>query len=172
MALLCVFAVVGGGLAGVFWTTIAPVAAEILGLQDLPAGLSLTWVLMAPPTTCAEAIALELRRQNTDSWIYLPPQIFTACMYIGGGLFIWVARGWKVGELEWQAARRRQVERHSRRQRLLVEGKSTTGLPDPRTEWQGTHGDVGNELEAADITKPEVWRLSNLSKNMVAWTIV
>ncbi|KAK5212951.1 hypothetical protein LTR20_002583 [Exophiala xenobiotica] len=172
MALLCVFAVVGGGLAGVFWTTIAPVAAEILGLQDLPAGLSLTWVLMAPPTTCAEAIALELRRQNTDSWIYLPPQIFTACMYIGGGLCIWVARGWKVGELEWQAARRRQVERHSRRQRLLAEGKSTTGLPDARTERQGTNGVVGNELEAGDITKPEVWRLSNLSKNMVAWTVV
>ena len=64
------------------------------------------------------------------------------------------------------------MERRSRRQRLLVESKSATEQADATTERQGTNGDGANELEAADLRKPEVWRLSNLSKNMLAWTVV
>lgn len=178
MVLLCFFAIIGGGLAGVFWATISPVAAEILGLQDLPSGLSLTWVLMTAPTTCAEAIALELRRKNTDSWIYLPPQIFTAFMYIAAGMFIWVARGWKVGELEWRNKMRMEMERQSRRQRVLVlaDKKENSAVENDRPE-EAEEPDVDDATRIeVDFNQPpprrELWRIRNMLRNMVAWTVV
>ncbi|KAL6251057.1 hypothetical protein RBB50_001265 [Rhinocladiella similis] len=171
MVLLCFFAIIGGGLAGVFWTTISPVAVEILGLQDLPSGLSLTWLLMTPPTTCAEAIALELRRK-ADSWIYLPPQIFTGFMYIAAGMCIWVARGWKVGELEWRNKRRMEWERQSRRQRVLV---LTDTKENPALEDDGPDVDDPTRPEI-DLSMPppkgELWHVQNMLKNMMAWTVV
>lgn len=170
MGLLCFFAIVGGALAGVFWTTIAPVAAEVLGLQDLPAGLSLTWVLMVPPTTCAEAIALELRTQGADGWIYLPPQIFTSFMYIGAGLCLWVVRGWKVGEMEWNAKMVR--ERGRRQQSILQEEKhSVTGEGQGDVQNQVGDGDV-DEVELLRWRTQEIWSPKRLLRNMVAWKVV
>jgi MFS family permease len=99
LGLLVFFAIVGGALAGTFWCTIAAVGAEIVGLRDLPTALSMTWVLMVPPTTVAEPIALELRKSH-GNYIFLNAQIFTAMMYVGGALCLWVVRGWKVGEIE------------------------------------------------------------------------
>ena len=104
MGLLSFFAIVGGALSGTFWATIAPVGAEVVGLQDLPAALSITWVVMVPPTTVAEAIALELRREGSSN-VYIDAQIFIAVMYLGGALCLWVLRGWKVGQLQ-EAERR------------------------------------------------------------------
>ncbi|KAL9615905.1 MAG: hypothetical protein Q9160_009165 [Pyrenula sp. 1 TL-2023] len=99
MGLLCFFALVGGGISGSYWGIISPVCAEVIGLQELPAGLSITWVIIVAPTTFAEAIALELRSPGSKR-IYLNVQLFTAFMYFGGALCIWLVRAWKVGELE------------------------------------------------------------------------
>lgn len=74
--------------------------AEVIGLRHLPAGLSLTWLIMVPPTTFAEPIALELRHSRAKHWKYLAPELFTAFMYIGAAGCLWLVRGWKVGELE------------------------------------------------------------------------
>lgn len=65
----------------------------------LPAGLSITWVIIVAPTTFAEPIALELRNPGSKR-VYLNVQLFTAFMYFGGALCIWLVRAWKVGELE------------------------------------------------------------------------
>jgi hypothetical protein len=89
----------GGALSGTFWATIAPVGAEIVGLRDLPGALSITWVVIVPPTTLAEVIALGLRRTGSSD-VYLDAQIFVAMMYLGGALCLWIVRGWKVGQLE------------------------------------------------------------------------
>ena len=115
-ALLLFYAIVGGALAGTFWTTIAPVAAEVVGIADLPAALSLTWVAMVPPTTVAEAIALELREEGKRRWVYLSPQMFTAFMYVGGAVCLWVLRGWKIGQLE---VIERRMAREGRRQESI-----------------------------------------------------
>lgn len=99
MALLSFFAILGGALSGTFWATIAPVGAEIVGLKDLPAALSITWVVMVPPTTVAEPIALELRKGESAT-VYVDAQIFVAMMYLGAAICLWLVRGWKVGQLE------------------------------------------------------------------------
>lgn len=49
---LIFFALIVGTVAGTFWTTIAPVGAEIVGLKELPSALSLTWIVLVLPCTC------------------------------------------------------------------------------------------------------------------------
>ena len=50
--ILIFFALVAGFVAGTFWCTIAPVGAEVVGLQELPSALSITWLALVLPTTC------------------------------------------------------------------------------------------------------------------------
>ncbi|RMZ90135.1 hypothetical protein DV736_g2640, partial [Chaetothyriales sp. CBS 134916] len=109
--LLLFYSVVGGALAGNYWATVPPVVAEVVGLVDMPAALSLTWLSISPPTTLAEPIALELRQENRKSWVYLRAQIFTAFMFFGAALCLWVLRGWKIGELELASAKRTAGQR-------------------------------------------------------------
>jgi hypothetical protein len=49
---LIFYALIGGTVAGTYWATVAPVTAEIVGLQELPAALSITWVIIGAPTLC------------------------------------------------------------------------------------------------------------------------
>lgn len=99
-ALILFFCIVGGALAGTFWATVPAVTAEVVGLKDLGSALSWTWLIMVPPVTCSEPIALEVRRTGASDFVYIWAQIFCALSYIVGGLTLWVLRGWKIGELE------------------------------------------------------------------------
>lgn len=148
MGLLTFFVIVGGALAGTFWCTIAAVGAEVVGLKDLPAALSMTWVLLVPPTTVAEPIALELRRKNTKSFIFLYAQVFTALCYLAGACCLWVVRGWKVGEME---AHERHLVLEMRRSILLTS----------RVETQ-------LDSQAAK----EGWEVKGLVRRMWKWTVV
>lgn len=49
---LVFFAIIVGTVAGTFWTTIAPVGAEVVGLKELPSALCIVWIVLAVPTTC------------------------------------------------------------------------------------------------------------------------
>ncbi|KAL1956003.1 hypothetical protein VTO42DRAFT_7903 [Malbranchea cinnamomea] len=100
MGVTCFFAIIVGTVAGTFWTTIVPICAEVIGLQELPSGLSITWVTMVPPTTVSEPIGLLLRDESKSNWVYLHAQIFTALVYIVGAFCLWLIRGWKVGDNE------------------------------------------------------------------------
>ncbi|KAG5927625.1 hypothetical protein E4U42_001992 [Claviceps africana] len=93
---LIFFALVGGGLAGTFWTTIAPVTAEVVGLRDVPSGLCLTWIIIAVPSLLSEPIALQIV-QSTGS--YLGTQLFTGIMYLAAAICMLALRGWKVAEV-------------------------------------------------------------------------
>ena len=111
---LVFFALIVGIPCGVFWTTIAPVGAEVVGLKELPSALSIVWLVLVLPTTCessywqisslsndptvAEPIALELRQMTGN--IYLHAQIFTGFMYIAAALCMWFLRAWKIGQIE------------------------------------------------------------------------
>ncbi|KAE8414509.1 major facilitator superfamily domain-containing protein [Aspergillus pseudocaelatus] len=103
MGVVCFFAVLVGTVAGTYWATVTPVLAEIIGLRDLPSGLSITWIILVAPTTVSEAIALVLRDNNSNDSVYLRVQIFTGFMYIGASLCLWVVRGWKVEYTNRQA---------------------------------------------------------------------
>ena len=116
---LVFFSLLVGTVSGTFWTTIAPVEAEVVGLKILPSALTIVWIVLVLPTTCkshpwvtrfhelilmtgAEPIALELRRRRGN--IYLHAQIFTGLMYIAAALSMWFLRAWKIAEIERVAA--------------------------------------------------------------------
>ncbi|SPO05577.1 related to protein MCH2 (monocarboxylate permease homolog) [Cephalotrichum gorgonifer] len=75
------FAILCGAILGVFWMTIGPLCAEVVGLKDLPSALSLAWTTIIIPTACSEPIALQLRRPGSPRE-YLYPQIFAGLSYI------------------------------------------------------------------------------------------
>ena len=157
MGLASFFAIVGGALSGAFWATIAPVGAEIVGLKDLPAALSITWVAMVPPTTLAEPIALELRRERSMH-VYIDAQIFVAMMYLGGALCLWIIRGWKVGQLE-------ELERHC--EALGVEQADLEHM-----EKRIRDGIPTSECAGVDSLRTSGWSWRDLLRRMLARKVV
>ena len=55
---LVFFALIVGLVAGTFWATIAPVAAEVVGLKHLASALSITWLVLVLPTTCTSTLPI------------------------------------------------------------------------------------------------------------------
>lgn len=106
---LCLFAILAGLVCGTFWATVAPVAADVAGLSEVPSTLSIVLVLMVVPTTFAESIALGLRRDTGD--IYLDAQIFTGFMFIGASICTLFLRSWKIGRAKEEAIAKWERER-------------------------------------------------------------
>jgi MFS family permease len=99
---LIFFAIIVGTVSGTFWTTAAPVAAEVVGLQILPSALSMVWIMLVLPATFAEPIGLQL--SGAGGHTYLHAQLFTGCMYLAAALCLWFLRAWKIGEIDAAAA--------------------------------------------------------------------
>ena len=114
MGVVCFFVILVGTVSGTFWASCSPVLAEIIGLRDLPSGLSLTWLWLVTPCTVSEAIALELRKPTASGGTsYLHVQIFVGFAYIGASLCLMVVKGWKVGEVEHTERRQEAAARES-----------------------------------------------------------
>lgn len=167
MGVICFFAVLVGTVSGTYWATVSPVLAEILGLRDLPSGLSINWLTLVAPTTVSEAIALGLRDNSAGHSAYLRVQLFTGFMYIGGALCLWVVRGWKVGEIA-QAEEERSNS---------VSANETGVTEKPPTETcQGVNAEKdGAECHPAEHPLPpksstiNPWAPFGLMRRMVAW---
>lgn len=96
--------------------TIAPVCAEVVPLNQLASLLCLQWLTVSMPSLCmstrtidrvqspelltrgtvAQAIALEIRRPDSDR-AFLYPQIYTGVSYAVGTAFLLALRRRKVG---------------------------------------------------------------------------
>ncbi|KAK8019731.1 hypothetical protein PG990_004869 [Apiospora arundinis] len=97
LAACIVFALLSGMVAGTLWAVVAPVCAEVVGLQLIPSALSISWLVLVLPSTFAEVIALGLRKPGPLG--YVDVQVFIGVMYLGAAMFSWLMRGWKVQEL-------------------------------------------------------------------------
>lgn len=93
-AVLLLFAILAGPVCGIFWATVAPVVAEVVGLERLPISFGMICMSLVLPTTFAESIALQM----VDSSGYLSSQLFVGCMFLGGGGCLWMLRTWKLNE--------------------------------------------------------------------------
>ena len=109
--MLIFFAILVGTVAGTIWVAIAPVGAEVVGLQDLPSALSIFWLALVLPATFSEPIALELRQKTGK--IYQHAQLYAGFMYIGAALCMWALRAWKIGEVEARAVEKGASDRES-----------------------------------------------------------
>lgn len=95
--ILVFFALIGGAVSATYTTTVAPVGAEVVGLQLLLSTLSIFWLSVVIPITFAEPTALWLRTENGTNFLHA--QIFTGFMYMGAAISLWFVRVWKISEL-------------------------------------------------------------------------
>ncbi|KAK3714804.1 hypothetical protein LTR37_007539 [Vermiconidia calcicola] len=102
-AVLLVFALCSGTVAGTFWGTVVPVTAEVTGLQRLPSAFGMICLPLVVPTIFAEPIALELVAFSG----YLSAKVFVGCMFLAGAASTWALRSWKICELEKKELRER-----------------------------------------------------------------
>lgn len=156
MGVVCFFAVLVGTVAGTYWATVSPVLAEIIGLRDLPSGLSINWLTLVPPCTVSEAIALNLRTEDVHGGTsYLHVQLFTGFVYIGASVCLWLARGWKVGELERAEQRRDSAA-----------GEHT--LTNNEGQKQNRPGTIASVSTSGATTDAQLWVPFGLIRRMVA----
>ncbi|KAF7536028.1 hypothetical protein G7054_g4880 [Neopestalotiopsis clavispora] len=100
-ALLSVFALLAGGICGIFWATVTPILAEVVGVSKLARIFAVTCVLMVLPTTFAEGVAMQIvGSQKTAENTFLPAQIFVGCTFMAGSLSLVLLRSWKIAHLE------------------------------------------------------------------------
>ncbi|PYH37999.1 MFS transporter [Aspergillus neoniger CBS 115656] len=95
---LIFYALISGPFAATFTTTVAPVGAEVVGLQLLPSALSIFWLSVVIPSTFAEPIALWLRTDNGTNFLHA--QIFVGFMFMAACICLGLVRAWKVSQLE------------------------------------------------------------------------
>lgn len=156
MGVVCFFAVLVGTVAGTYWATVSPVLAEIIGLRDLPSGLSITWLTLVPPCTVSEAIALKLRAHDAHGGTsYLHVQIFTGFVYIGASMCLWLVRGWKVGDLERAEQRRETAAREA-------------PLTSNEGQKQGRPETIASVSTSGRVTDAQLWAPFGLIRRMVA----
>ncbi|KAJ5190789.1 uncharacterized protein N7498_009774 [Penicillium cinerascens] len=155
MVVVCFFAVLVGTVAGTYWATVSPVLAEIIGIRDLPSGLSITWLSLVAPCTVSEAIALELRTRDAHGdTSYLHVQLFTGFVYIGASLCLWLVRGWKIGALERAQQRRESAARET----SLANGDKTLDRS----------ATIASASTSGPTYDPQLWRPFSLVRRMVA----
>ncbi|TFK47248.1 MFS general substrate transporter [Heliocybe sulcata] len=105
---VCVFfALVNGAICGSFWSCVGPLAAEVVGLGNLPSALSLVWLSVVIPCTFAEAIAFALRR-GTGPNSYIIVQAFTGVMFVVASMCLVFLRGLQI-EKELAAEKGRRL---------------------------------------------------------------
>lgn len=83
--LLMFYAIAEGLVAGNIWATIAPLVAEILGVERVAHGMNLVWLSIIVPSTFSEPIALALTNATGK---YLGAQLFTGFTYIAASVFL------------------------------------------------------------------------------------
>jgi predicted MFS family arabinose efflux permease len=128
---LIFFAIITGTVSGTFWATVAPVGAEVVGIQVVPSALSICWVILVLPCTFAEPIALELRTTSVN--IYRHAQLFTGFMYIGAAICMWFLRVWKINDIEKKAQAKEKREQEIQANNTELKGKSDLSRHASRT---------------------------------------
>ncbi|KAF1817074.1 MFS general substrate transporter [Eremomyces bilateralis CBS 781.70] len=168
---LVAFALFGGSVAGTFWATIAPVTAEVVGLQELPAALSILWLVIGPPCIASEVIGLELVKSNGGR--YRGAQLFSGFMYLGAALCMVFLRAWKIKEVR-RLAREKDVP-VDQISVVDMDSKSkegyTTGL-DKEIGVDGNMGDGRADSKRESVRERKTKRRDSFLGLIFTWTKV
>lgn len=95
---LAAFALLVGGVCGIFWATITPVLVEVVGLGRFTSTFGIICLSMVLPTTFAEPVAMQVVDSTSQS--FLGAQIFVACAFVTGALSLLLLRSWKISTSE------------------------------------------------------------------------
>lgn len=111
---LLAFAFLAGVVAGTFWTTFAPVLAEVVGLDEYAGAFAFVCMALVLPNTFAEAVTMQMVNdtkvpgEEGVGWRFLGAQAFVGGMFLGGAVFLWLLRAWKVCNNERGATQREE----------------------------------------------------------------
>ncbi|KAJ4248527.1 hypothetical protein NW757_008175 [Fusarium falciforme] len=98
---LLVFSLIGGALCGVFWCTITPVMAEVVGIQKLASTFGSLCIAMALPTTFGGPLAMQIAGSG-ESLKFTEAQLFVGFMFLTGTLSVWFLRCWQIFKVEME----------------------------------------------------------------------
>ncbi|BFZ64248.1 hypothetical protein YB2330_005387 [Saitoella coloradoensis] len=84
------FCILHGAVSGVFWVLCTPITAEVVGVSNLGAGLSMQWINIVLPTTFAEPIALALVQRMKDDG-KIGADSYLGAIGFAGGTFVLAA---------------------------------------------------------------------------------
>lgn len=106
MAVLGLFAVLQGGLGGIFWISNAVLLTEMVGIRDLSSAVSMLWLAIVIPATVCEPIAILLREQSisqgkTGAATYQGAIGFAGAFFVAAGLALLGAKFYKQKSLKW-----------------------------------------------------------------------
>lgn len=73
----------------------APVATEVVALQDLPSCLTMLWMVLVFPAAFAASIALQQRKPGRPNG-YLDGQLLAGFMFLGASVSCFLLRIWKI----------------------------------------------------------------------------
>ncbi|KAF9890389.1 hypothetical protein FE257_006057 [Aspergillus nanangensis] len=122
-ASLFAFAILVGLEAGTLWASVAAVAADLVGMDDIDGALGIFWVVLVAPGTVSEVVALQLRDPGSIQGPYFPVQMFTGAMYLvaAGSLGI-------ILMLERKQARGKLDGRSHTHTIILLHGRGSDGV--------------------------------------------
>ncbi|KAH8664726.1 major facilitator superfamily domain-containing protein [Xylariales sp. PMI_506] len=104
-ALLAIFAFLSGALCGVFWCSVTPILAEVVGLNRMASTFGVILLAMVLPTTFAEPVAMQIvDSSGSETRIFLGAQVFVGCMFLAGSFSLLLLRAWKISSLENEEA--------------------------------------------------------------------
>ncbi|RDW58184.1 hypothetical protein BP6252_13595 [Coleophoma cylindrospora] len=109
-SIVCFFAFMVGTVCGTYWSCVAPVCGEVVGMKDLSSAL------------IAEAIALKLRRDSGN--VYLDAQMFTGAAFFVAAFCSWGVRTWKINDVK------------SKRDARIDQGDGTERTSEARSIWE------------------------------------
>ncbi|KAJ4327409.1 hypothetical protein N0V84_002180 [Fusarium piperis] len=98
---LLAFSLIGGALCGVFWCTITPVMAEVVGIRKLASTFGSLCIAMAVPTTFGGPVAMQIAGSG-DGLKFRDAQMFVGFMFLTGSLFVWLLRCWQIFRIEME----------------------------------------------------------------------
>ncbi|KAL5617963.1 hypothetical protein FOVSG1_000185 [Fusarium oxysporum f. sp. vasinfectum] len=130
------FSILCGAILGVFWMTIGPLSAEVAGIQNLQATLSLAWAATILPAASAEVIALMLQGLPAPR-TYVYPQVFAGLAYI-------IASGFLAAL--WINLRHRDSASQTRRLPGGIAGRNQPSSTEPLLELIQPREDDGEVL--------------------------
>ncbi|KAJ3523167.1 hypothetical protein NM208_g12558 [Fusarium decemcellulare] len=90
---LLLFSLLGGIPAGTFWISASPILADVIGLENLPSGLSILWLVLVLPSTFSSPVALQIFSKTGS---YIGAQLFTGLAFIAAGVCMGLLRGWAI----------------------------------------------------------------------------
>jgi len=115
---LLVFAALAGPVSSIFWSTVNPILAEVVKIDQAASAFGAICFSLVLPATFGVAISLQMVKGHGIEE-FLPSQIYIGITFLVGASFLWCLRAWKLFDVE----KRQAAECHSAPEDTEIAGR-------------------------------------------------